>query len=238
MQENFSGTATALGTADEPLSLGVIDRPSLKAIALERIREAILRGKLKPGQRITEIGLARSLGVGQATIREALIDLEHQGLIQRRGSRKTVMALTARDIEEIYAVRTQLETFAVSLLANVDCERLADAERACSEMVDAARSGEWGHFWQADLGFHQALWRATGNQHLAGALEQLVAGRFALVVIRRRRADRKRLEVIASGHRELLQLIEAGETQAARALMEKSMQRAWADDLDSIKEPA
>ena len=221
---------------DDSFGLGVIDRRSLKTIALERIRGAILRGTLKPGRRITEIGLARSLGVGQGTVREALFELEYQGLIQRQGSRKMIRALTAQDIEEIYEVRCQLETFAVSRLAGSTPLRLQQAEDACQEMFDAAQVEAMERFWQADLRFHQALWQATGNQHLADSLERLVAWRFALVIIRRRRPDRSALEAIASRHQELLRLIQAGEIEAAKAAMVESMHRARLDDLEWVKE--
>ena len=215
----------------------MIDRRSLKAIALEKIRGSILRGTLKPGRRITEIGLARALGVGQGTIREALIELEYQGLVQKQGSRKMIRGLTARDIEEIYEVRSQLEGFAITRLGAADAAtRLHDAETACQEMFSAAQTEALERFWQADLRFHRALWRATGNQHLVDCLERLVGWRFALVIIRRRRPDRSGLEAIASGHQELLRLILAGEIEEAKTAMMESMHRARANDLEWAKE--
>ncbi len=215
-----------------PSTLGRIDRRSLKGAAIEQIRTAILRGELKPGERVTELGLAKTLGVGQATIREALIELEHQGFIQRGSPRKTfVTALSEKDINEMYLVRIRLELFVVELLVNNKGKNLAGCEAAFQKLEQAAKRGKISEFVQADLDFHRALWHSTGNGSLVGLMERLVPRLFAFVIIQRVDPSRQAMLEAAGQHRRLLQLIQEGREKEAKVAMEESMQQAWADDL-------
>src|ERR1039458_9740232 len=86
-------------TATEaPQGLRVIRRVSLKEMAIQHIREAIEHGELKAGEVLTELGLAKKLGVGQPTIREALLELEFYGFIERTGPRKTRVTMLTRQM--------------------------------------------------------------------------------------------------------------------------------------------
>src|SRR5215475_1672945 len=121
-----------LRTSESGSALGVIPRMSLKDTAVERICEAIERGELKPGEQITELGLAKKLGVAQPTIREALLELEFAGFVEPMGPRKTrVTVLTRAAIDDIYLVRTRLETLAVELIA---AQPAADLEPVRAEV--------------------------------------------------------------------------------------------------------
>jgi DNA-binding GntR family transcriptional regulator len=212
-------------------SLSTIERPSLKEAAVQQIRVAISRGELKPGDRITELGLAKSLGVGQATIREALIDLDHQGFIQRRGVRKTyVTALTRRDVLEIYQVRQQLEELALDLLAEARVRELRACQQACQRMMAAATANDLLQFCDADLHFHLGLWQATGNRLLAEILEKVANRLFAYDVSQPGSFSPAKLKRIAREHGDLWRLLSAGEYKAARKLMQKSMQEALEED--------
>src|SRR5690606_2968604 len=140
-------------------ALRKIGHKSLKQEVTERVKAAIYAGELKPGERVTELGLAAKVGVGQATIREALIELVHEGYIERRGPRKTyVTSLTPLQIEDIYTVRLPLELLAVRMTAARKGEGLEGAERACREMAAAAEAGDTNAFYLADLEFHRTLW--------------------------------------------------------------------------------
>lgn len=212
-------------------SLVPIHRRSLKDTAVAKIRSAISRVELRAGERLTELGLAQRLGVGQATIREALIELEHQGFIQRRGPGKTfVTALSQRDINDIYLVRKRLETLVVELLVAQKRRDLSDSHRAYQRMLKSAESGQPIDFYDADLDFHRGLWQATRNRFLAEALEQLVPRLFAFDIIQKAAPPRQKLSQMAETHRELLELIRSGLLEAAKAAMEESMQQARVDD--------
>jgi DNA-binding GntR family transcriptional regulator len=212
-------------------SLSTIERPSLKEVVVQQIRVAISRGELKPGERITELGLAESMGVGQSTIREALVDLEHQGFIQRRGIRKTyVTALTRRDVLEIYQIRQRLEELALDLLTEAKVREVEGCTHACQLMMAAAGANNLLQFCDADLQFHLGLWQATGNRLLAEILEKVANRLFAYDVSQPESFNPAKLKRIAREHSDLLRLLSAGEYKAVRKLMQRSMQEALQED--------
>ena len=214
-------------------ALSKLKRTSLKQGVIDQIHGAILRGELKSGRQITELGLAHSLGVSQPTIREALIELEHRGFIQRKSARKTfITALSEREISEMYQVRARLETLVVELLASSKTRNLEECEAAHRRMAQAARGRSTSEFCDADLEFHRALWRAAGNRTAAELLEQLVPRLFAFVIIQRPPRHRARLRSSAAEHGELLRLIGAGDRNAACKLMEASLRHARSEDAE------
>ena len=92
---------------------------SLAEAAAQSLREAIIAGKLKPGERLIEQKLASQLGIGQPTLREALKELEYQGFVRKLANkgRTFVTKLSTEDISKIHQVRMVLEVLAVDLAA-------------------------------------------------------------------------------------------------------------------------
>jgi DNA-binding GntR family transcriptional regulator len=225
------GQAAAL---EAPVSnLTAITRLSAKEIVIQQIRTAILQGELKPGQRLTEPRLAGALGVGQATVREALIELEHMGFIQRRKPRKTfVTKLTLEEAEQIYAVRLPLELAALDMLVADPHRSLAPCEESYRAMREAACQGNGSDYTARDLDFHRGLWAATGNPYLADVLEGLVTRLFAFVfvVIHQSHYTVAKLMKDTEQHGRILESIRAGDAQTAKQLMIVSMDRSWLKD--------
>jgi DNA-binding GntR family transcriptional regulator len=214
----------------EELSLAPIGRGSLKETAMKRIRKAISNGELTPGERVTELGLARIFGVGQATIREALIELEHQGFIQRDGLTKTITRMMKKDIDDLYVVRERMEMLAIELLAAARVREIPECREACSRMAEAAQSADEPAFCDADLAFHRGLWRATNNRPLWEALEKIVPRIFALDVISPEAFSQAKLHETAALHLRLLGHLAAGRQRAAKDLMRTSMKMAQSED--------
>jgi DNA-binding GntR family transcriptional regulator len=227
------GTDSAyLGTGREDSSLRTIRRVSLKEEAVQRIRQAIDRRELKAGETVTELGLARKLGVAQPTIREALLELEFIGYVERTAPRKTrVTLLTRRSIDDIYLVRTRLEALVAELVAAQKAPQLQSCWEHLSEMEAAAKSGMCPEFFHADLEFHRALWRCSQNECAESALERIVPKLFAFGIIQHARPGFEKLVEICELHRRLLQVILEGDSEATRRLMELSMEKAWLDDV-------
>jgi DNA-binding GntR family transcriptional regulator len=219
----------------EPLAgIELVPRRSLREMTIGQIRAAIEDGILKAGQRVTELGLARKLGVAQSTVREALVELEHQGFIRRHGPRKICITnLSTAEIADIYLVRKRLEVLAVELLTTADECDLSQSEDQYRQMVQAASNGAESEFYRADLNFHRKLWEAAGNRSLVESLERLVPKLFAFGIIRQAPPTRQRLLESAEEHGRLLQLIRDRNQAAATELMEASMTRAWIED-DSL----
>src|SRR6266436_3677345 len=121
------------------------------------IKEAILSGKLEPGDRIGEMKVASDLGVGTTAVREALFELESQGFVSRITNKGTfVTELTAEDIEQILRVRRELEGLAIELLQErgTEADFLA-LEKLVQDMRTAAVEGNFQGFYRSDLEFHR-----------------------------------------------------------------------------------
>jgi DNA-binding GntR family transcriptional regulator len=210
--------------------LQIIPRISLKEKAVRSIREAIERGELQSGQVLTELGLARKLGVGQPTIREALLELEFLGFIERQGPRKTrVTQLTRKAIKDIYQVRFRLETMAAEIVAGQKDPDLRDCWSAVFRMEEAAKLGSINEFYQADIIFHRALWKQAQNESLESCLEQLVPKLMTFSIIQKAYPTAVKLVEIADMHRRLLDVITAGDVAGATNMMEESMRNALYD---------
>ena len=98
------------------LTLQKIEPTSKKACIVSSLREAIISGEIRSGEQIVEGKLAQQLGVGQGVIREALIELEHNGFVQRTPFSGTQVAeLTLLDAQQIYDIRIELEPLAFFL---------------------------------------------------------------------------------------------------------------------------
>jgi DNA-binding GntR family transcriptional regulator len=175
--------------------------------------------------------LAKKLGVGQPTIREALLELEFLGFIERTGPRKTrVTLLTRKMIDDIYLVRGRLEVLAVELVTKQSAVDFSDCWNQVRRMEKAAEAGKAVEFYQADLGFHRSLWKETGNESLRNCLEQLVPRLMTFSIIQQVHPPTEKLSEIALVHRQLLGTIESKDTKASVRSMEQSMENAWLDD--------
>ncbi len=211
--------------------LRAIPRVSLKEAAVQQICQAIECGELKPGETLTELGLARKLGVAQPTIREALLELEFIGYVERTATRKArVTLLTRASIENIYLVRTRLETLAVELIAAQPSPDLEPCRKPLQAMEAAASKGDFREFCHADLSFHRALWSSSQNDCIESSLERIVPKLFAFAVIRHSNPNTSQLIETYELHRRLFDAILQRNAVHARQLMELSMEQAWLDD--------
>lgn len=147
----------------------------LRDVVFNTLRQAILRGDLKPGERLMEISLANKLGVSRTPVREAIRKLELEGLvlmIPRRGAE--VAQITEKSLRDVLEVRRALEELAVQLA----CERMT--KQALEELNQAAKAFEKilgdsdiTAVAEADVAFHDVIYMATGNQRLISLLNNL-----------------------------------------------------------------
>ncbi len=149
---------------------------SKKDRVVQAVRDAIVSGRMKPGDAIVENRVARELGVGQPLIREALLDLEHQGFVQRVPYRGTfVTKLSPEEIDQIQSLRIELEGLAVDWARpRATREDLAGLRHLVEQMGHAARDGDLARFNEYDLALHRRVWQLSGNKYLADALERAV----------------------------------------------------------------
>ena len=161
-----------------------LDRVKAEPLAsrvAERLRHAIYTGKLQPGKQLVELRIARQMGVGQSSVREALKELEHLGLVVKFPNRGTfVVKLSDEESRQIYLVRSELEGLAVRLALQHNIQgATAHLHELLSKMRKTARDRDFKSFIDADLEFHQAIWRLSSNPYLEQALLHISIRQFA-----------------------------------------------------------
>lgn len=156
-------------------SARALNRYVLRDEIKEYLIDAILRGKYQPGDRLTELTLARHFGVSQAPIREALGHLELMGFVESKPYRGTyVRQHTPAELRDIYTVRAWLEALAGHLAASqFTAEDLATLEQLVDRMVEHARNGNSHDFYKADYAFHKIIIRVANNSMLARLFDML-----------------------------------------------------------------
>jgi len=147
----------------------------LRDVVFNTLRQAILRGKLKPGERLMEIQLANKLGVSRTPVREALHKLEQEGLVltvPRKGAE--VADISAKSLHDVLEVRRVLEALAIELACvRIDEEQIKDLEQAARSFKDSLVSDDVTQIAEADVAFHDVIHMATGNQKLIQLLSNL-----------------------------------------------------------------
>jgi len=164
-----------------------IEPVSKKTRVVSLLRQAILSGNIKGGEQIVEGKLAQEFGVGQGLIREALIELEHHGFVQRTPFTGTIVPmLTLEDAQQIFEVRIELEPLAFFLATERANERdvTALAEIIDKTRVDA-KAKDLDEFFESHLKLRKMIWELSGNRYLQQALERVVIPLYALYLIRR-----------------------------------------------------
>jgi DNA-binding GntR family transcriptional regulator len=170
-----------------PITLSKIEAVSKKTRIVDSLREAIISGEIRSGEQIVEGKLAQQLGVGQGVIREALIELEHHGFVQRMPFSGTqVTELTLQDAQQIYDIRIELEPLAFFLAGlNADEQHLSELRKIAQTSQPASQAGDLNTFFASVLAFRKKVWALSGNRHLQQILERMVIPLYALYVIRR-----------------------------------------------------
>jgi DNA-binding GntR family transcriptional regulator len=157
---------------------------TLRKLVEDKLREAIAAGVLKPGQHLVERELCETLGVGRTSVREALRQLEAEGLIETTPHKGPSVALvTAEDARQLYALRALLEGHAGAACARGVTTAFADALDASVEaFVAACESGERARMVETKTAFYALLLEGCGNRYvtktLTGLHNQISALRF------------------------------------------------------------
>lgn len=147
----------------------------LRDVVFNTLRRAILRGELKPGERLMEIQLANKLGVSRTPIREAIRKLELEGLvlmIPRKGAE--VAEITEKNLRDVLEVRCALEELAVQLACDrITKEEIVVLREAGEHFRDELGSDDITKIAQADEAFHDVIFTATENGRLIQLLNNL-----------------------------------------------------------------
>lgn len=208
---------------------------SLREKAYEFIQRKILSQEYAPGQKLSELSVAEEMGISRTPVRSAIRELEHEGFLEQVPRYGTIVRKTdRRDIAELYDMRQALEGFAAQQAA----ERMSDDEiqeltQLCDEMdslVTELRSGAeelneetLGRFVDADMQFHVAVLRSTGNRRLMKSVSdsRLLSewGRYA-----RRPHNAEMMGNTWKQHRQLVDAIRTRDGMEAYKAMAEHMQ--------------
>lgn len=195
-----------------------VDRRSLARQAADVIREQILGGHFAPGFRLIETWLADQLGLSRGTIRSALQQLAHEGLVDCVPyTGWAVRALSPEDARELWTLRGVLEGLAARLAAEaMTPDRRQRLEAAYQALNEAARSGERARVVEADLALHKTILELSGHRRL-NEQYQLVEQQIRMFIAFSDSCSAD-LEEVAAWHDSLIAAIGAGDGEQAERL--------------------
>ena len=147
----------------------------LRDVVFNTLRRAILRGELKPGERLMEIQLANKLGGSRTPIREAIRKLELEGLVLMIPSKGAEVAeITEKNLRDVLEVRCALEELAGQLACDrIERNRIRELHAAAAHFRDILDSDDITQIAAADEAFHDVIFKATGNERLIQLLNNL-----------------------------------------------------------------
>ncbi len=197
---------------------------------VETLRKAIISGAYEPGERLIEAALSKELGTSRGPVREALRQLEHEGLVTSfpyRGAE--VLGVSDEEVQEVLIpIRLTLERFtfanALPLLTDDD---FAELGKQVWQMEEAARTSDLLRNVDADLRFHEVVIVRSGNTHAAQVWRSIwprIRGYFL------RYGRSRNLKTMADEHRELLQALQTRDPRTVLALLEHHINVPAPDD--------
>jgi DNA-binding GntR family transcriptional regulator len=214
--------------------LELIQPISKRDQVVRAMKDAILSGKILPGAQIVESKIAQQLGAGVPLIREALIELEHQGFVQRTPYKgTTVTKLSPNDVRSIFALRVELEALALEWAkehtTDADLAYLTDTIR---KMENAASVLNLPQFYEGDLAFHRKIWSLSKNPYLAATLERLVVPLFAFFLMKTSRQHSSYVESAAM-HKEIVDALPKKDAAELREMF-RGFLANWKDDMVAL----
>ncbi|WP_326758582.1 GntR family transcriptional regulator [Streptomyces phaeochromogenes] len=198
-------------------------KPSYRERVADALRAALIAGELRPGEVYSAPALAARFGVSATPVREAMLDLAKEGLVDtvpNKGFRVT--AVSEKQLDEYTHIRSLIEIpTTVSLAATADPVALEALRPAAQESVTAAATGDLIAHVEADMRFHLGLLALAGNDHLVEVVRDLrkrsrLYGLHALV-------KAGRLEASAAEHLDILDALIARDEVAVRAVMTRHL---------------
>ncbi|MEU6250104.1 GntR family transcriptional regulator [Glycomyces sp. NPDC047010] len=177
-----------------------------------RLRVDIITGAVADGTHLAEDGLADRFDVSRGPVRDALRQLESEGLVENRRKRLYARSLGMRDIEELYELRESLESLALRLaMRNAEPEDWDGIQLVVDDMAAAGERDDFERFANADMDFHTGFYRLSQNRRLMEAWRPYQRT-FAILFELSYTPD---IPAAVEDHQEFLDVIRSGETGAA-----------------------
>lgn len=215
-------------------------RRNLASEVVLALRQEIISGKLPPGAPLSEPVLSKRFAFSRAPIREALIELEREGLVQFETTGRTrVRTLTEQDFDEIVEARMALESMAARRAAA--CWTAEDSAWAAKNIAAQAKASTLGELSLLDIELHQYIVRRGGNQRLAG-LWQSIRWQFEMLLAFTHREQQKLAfkprRITVNSHRKLLAALASGKPEVAAQTMSAHIGESLEWSISGIPEDA
>ncbi|WP_254407457.1 GntR family transcriptional regulator [Streptomyces sp. GMY02] len=199
-------------------------RRNLREEIIETLRAAVISGQLRPGVVYSAPSLAEQFGVSSTPVREAMLDLVREGLVEAvRNKGFRVTELSEQDLDDITHLRALIEIPTVRRIAEagVDPAVIERLRPLAAGIEDAARRQDLIAHVAIDMEFHLTLLGLTGNSYLVETVRSLRSRSriYGLSIL----AAHDQLVPSSHEHAELLDLIEAGDADGAEELMRRHM---------------
>ena len=206
-----------------------LQKKSLREQALSALRTAITSGELAPGRHLVETELSEMLQISRGTLREALRQLEQEGLLSAgpRG-RLSVRHLDHKEIRDIFAVRAALESLAARTLCELaDRQHVTESLHAAIDAMAANAGGTLEERIESDLEFHRTLCRLTGNETLLHSWESLEGSIRMSIMFAGLEKGVSNMSV--DRHKDIVAAIDTGDATLARKTILEHMDTAAAN---------
>lgn len=216
----------------EDLTLNMNAYLPLRDVVFNTLREAILKGELKPGERLMELQLASKLGVSRTPIREAIRMLEQEGLavtIPRKGAE--VAKMTEKDMEDVLQIRDALDELAASIACElISQEEMEELKRTMHEFEESTKTGDLKRIAEADVKFHDIIYQATNNPKLVSMLSNLREQMYRYRVEYLK--DEKNYPILVKEHSEIVDGLSKKDKAKVTAAMHKHVE----NQVSAVKE--
>lgn len=195
-------------------------RPARSAIAFAALKHDIMLGVLAPRTALVELELAARFGCSQGTVREALLQLQEEGLVHRHGHRGTIVSeCTADEAVEMFRVRRQIECNGIArTLAHPSGTLVGDLTDLTGAMTDAAAADDEMRLAALDRDFHRRLFRDAGLPALDPILHRCLVHNHRFKISQTEGG--RDLATTAQRHLPIIAAIESGDLAAATATLQ------------------
>ena len=210
-------------------------RRSLGQHIFAHLKQAILRGRISPGNRLVENRIAKDLGISRTPVREAFHKLEREGLLKQipQGG-YTVTGLTKEDIEDIFSIRSLLESYAAALAAkNHKKNELLALEEINREFQRCLEQNQLEKLPEINTEFHDILYALSGRPVLIKMISQLQAQihRFRKIIL----TDKSNAEISIKFHKSLVTSLKQRDIEQVEQLLKKHILRGQRIVLKSLE---
>ena len=215
------------GTLAEVLSL--TPKRALSDDVVVRLRDAISSGQLAPGERLSEELLAEMVGISRGPIREALTQLEREGLVIKQRNKGTFVArLSREDLDEVYSLRLALEKLAMQqVILTADSKHLVEMQAIVDEMAaDVSANPTPQTEAELDLRFHDILYQASKHRRLCDCWAT-ICQQICIFLLTRNVADPDFRQVTVQGHQDIVDAIRAKDEERAITVIASHLQSAY-----------